>query len=289
MTRLQTPTAVSTTTPPAVRAPARDRRRGRVVTALLFATVSLAALACFSWPLIIPASSGQSPVIPAILVCLIVPVLAVVAVIVADRGVSGSPNAATFVAMLGLLAAAGTLARLFASAAGGVEAIFIILIIGGAAFGPRFGFLLGMVTIGVSALAWGMVGPWVPFQMFATAWVGAGAGLVSLATRRLTRRATARQRRWSEFATLSVYGIVAAYLYGALLNLWFWPFAVGGGTSISYEAGATVGLNLSHFVIYTLVTSTLTWDTVRAATTLVGLIVIGPALMAGLRRAKLGR
>ena len=38
MTRLQTPTAVSTTPPPAVRAPARDRRRGRVVTALLFAT-----------------------------------------------------------------------------------------------------------------------------------------------------------------------------------------------------------------------------------------------------------
>ena len=289
MTRLQTPTDVATTIPPPVHAPARDRRRGRLATALLFATVSLAALACFAWPLVIPASSGQSPLIPAILVCLVVPVLAVVAVIVADRGVSGSPNAATFVAMLGLLAAAGTLARLFASAAGGVEAIFIILIIGGAAFGPRFGFLLGMVTIGVSALAWGMVGPWVPFQMFATAWVGAGAGLVSLAIRRVTRRATARQRRWSEFATLSVYGIVAAYLYGALLNLWFWPFAVGGETSISYEAGAAVGLNLSHFVVYTLVTSTLTWDTVRAATTVVGLIGMGPALMAGLRRAKLGR
>ena len=289
MTRLQTPTDVATTIPPPVHAPARDRRRGRLATALLFATVSLAALACFAWPLVIPASSGQSPLIPAILVCLVVPVLAVVAVIVADRGVSGSPNAATFVAMLGLLAAAGTLARLFASAAGGVEAIFIILIIGGAAFGPRFGFLLGMVTIGVSALAWGMVGPWVPFQMFATAWVGAGAGLVSLAIRRLTRRVTARQRRWSEFPALSVYGIVAAYLYGALLNLWFWPFAVGGETSISYEAGATVGLNLSHFVVYTLVTSTLTWDTVRAATTVVGLIVMGPALMAGLRRAKLGR
>ncbi len=289
MTRLQTPTDVATTIPPPVHAPARDRRRGRLATALLFATVSLAALACFAWPLVIPASSGQSPVVPAVLVCLVVPVLAVVAVIVADRGVVGSPNAATFVAMLGLLAAAGTLARLFASAAGGVEAIFIILIIGGAAFGPRFGFLLGMVTIGVSALAWGMVGPWVPFQMFATAWVGAGAGLVSLAIRRVTRRATARQRRWSEFATLSVYGIVAAYLYGALLNLWFWPFAVGGETSISYEAGAAVGLNLSHFVVYTLVTSTLTWDTVRAATTVVGLIVMGPALMAGLRRAKLGR
>ena len=289
MTQLQTPTDVSTTIPPTVRAPARDRRRGRVVTALLFATVSLAALACFAWPLVIPASSGQSPVVPAVLVCLVVPVLAVVAVLVADRGVSGSPNAATFVGMLGLLAAAGTLARLFASAAGGVEAIFIILIIGGAAFGPRFGFLLGMVTIGVSALAWGMVGPWVPFQMFATAWVGAGAGLVSLAIRRLTRRVTARQRRWSEFPALSVYGIVAAYLYGALLNLWFWPFAVGGETSISYEAGATVGLNLSHFVVYTLVTSTLTWDTVRAATTVVGLIGMGPALMAGLRRAKLGR
>jgi len=289
VTRLKTATQVAAASLLDVRPSPPLQRRGRVVTALLFVVVSLTALACFAWPLVIPASGGQSPIVPAILICLVVPVLAVVAVIVADRGISGSPSAATFVAMLGLLAAAGTVARLFASAAGGVEAIFIVLIIGGAAFGPRFGFLLGMVTIGVSALAWGMVGPWVPFQMFATAWVGAGAGLVSLTIQRIARRLTARQRRWTELAALSVYGIVAAYLYGALLNLWFWPFAVGGGTSISYEAGADVGLNLSHFVVYTLVTSTLTWDTVRAVTTVVGLIVIGPALMAGLRRAKLGR
>ena len=80
------------------------------------------------------------------------------------------------------------------------------------------------------------------------------------------------------------YGIVASYAFGLLMNLWFWPFAVGTQTGISYEPGASVGQNLASFVLYSLITSTLTWDTLRAVTTTIGLLVIGRAVLASLRR-----
>jgi len=70
------------------------------------------------------------------------------------------------------------------------------------------------------------------------------------------------------------------------MNLWYWPFAVGYGTGISYDGSAPLGVNLSSFLLYSLVTSTLSWDTLRAVTTVVGLVVIGRPVLAALRRAK---
>ncbi len=84
------------------------------------------------------------------------------------------------------------------------------------------------------------------------------------------------------------YGIVASYLFGLVMNLWYWPFAVGMGTDISYAAGAPISQNLASFGLYSLLTSTLTWDTVRAITTAVGIALVGRAALAALRRAKLG-
>jgi hypothetical protein len=48
------------------------------------------------------------------------------------------------------------------------------------------------------------------------AWVGMGAGL-------LPRRVTGR----AEIRMLAVYGVVAAYAFGLLLNLSSWPFVLG--------------------------------------------------------------
>ena len=70
------------------------------------------------------------------------------------------------------------------------------------------------------------------------------------------------------------------------MNLWFWPFAVGAGTGISYEPGAPLATNLASFLVYSLVTSTATWDTLRAITTVVGILVVGRAILSALRRAK---
>ena len=85
---------------------------------------------------------------------------------------------------------------------------------------------------------------------------------------------------------LAAYGLVSSYAFGLIMNFWYWPFGVGLGTDISYSAGAPIGQNLASFGIYSLVTSTLTWDTVRAITTTAGILLLGPAVLAALRRAR---
>jgi energy-coupling factor transport system substrate-specific component len=123
------------------------------------------------------------------------------------------------------------------------------------------------------------VGPWLPFQMLASAWVGMGAGL-------LPRRFTGR----AEIAMLVVYGIVAAYVFGLLMNLSGWPFLLGVEVqghegSLSYVPGAPLLENLETFLVYTLITSTGSFDTGRAITNSVAIILLGPAVLTTLRRA----
>ena len=55
--------------------------------------------------------------------------------------------------------------------------------------------------------------------------------------------------------------------------------------SLSYVAGAPLLENLHRFGVYTLLTSTGSWDTGRAITTSLALIVLGPAILTTLRRA----
>ena len=85
---------------------------------------------------------------------------------------------------------------------------------------------------------------------------------------------------------LCAYGIAASYLFGLLMNMWFWPFAVGAGTGISYIPGGSIGENLASFFLYSLLTSTAGWDTLRAVTTVIGLLLVGRPILAALRRAK---
>ncbi|MCY1379802.1 hypothetical protein D9M69_675560 [compost metagenome] len=51
-------------------------------------------------------------------------------------------------------------------------------------------------------------------------------------------------------------------------------------------AGAPLGTNLSSFILYSLLTSTAGWDTLRAVTTIIGITVVGRAILAALRRVK---
>ena len=84
---------------------------------------------------------------------------------------------------------------------------------------------------------------------------------------------------------LAAYGAFWAYAYGFLLNLWFWPWAIGADTELSFVAGAPVLENLHRFVLFTVGTSTLGWDTGRAVTNVVAIVVLGPAILSVLRRA----
>ncbi|GGI90785.1 ATP-binding cassette domain-containing protein [Pseudarthrobacter scleromae] len=249
----------------------RRLRMPRGVELAVLAAANLLALAAFCWPLL-AAALPQDAAAALPYAALAIAPLAVVAIVVS---LDGSVRSAHTVALLGVLAAVGSAVRLASTGVGGVEAVFILLILAGRAFGAQFGMLLGAATIALSSALWGGIGPWTPFQIFACAWVGAGAGL-------LPRRVRGKAELWM----LCGYGIVASYLFGLLTNLWFWPFAVGAGTGISYVPGAPLGTNLSSFLLYSLVTSTAGWDTLRAVTTIIGIAVVGRAILAALRRVK---
>ena len=68
------------------------------------------------------------------------------------------------------------------------------------------------------------------------------------------------------------------------MNMWFWPFAIGNETSVSFVAGDPVLENLHRFVVFTLLTSTWGWDTGRAITNAMALVAVGPAVLVVLRR-----
>jgi energy-coupling factor transport system substrate-specific component len=236
--------------------------------AVLLALASVVGLAAFLWPFFVaPHRFGSSATPPLLFGLLVLLVLAVVAAEVADGGID-----AKAVATLGVLAAIGAALRPLGAGTAGIETVFFLLILAGRVFGPGFGFCLGCTTLFASALITAGVGPWLPYQMFGSAWVGLGAGLLP----------AVRGRR--EVALLAVYGTVAGYLYGLLLNLSFWPFAVDPGSSIAFVPGASVGTNLSRYLAFD-VTTSLGWDTGRAVTNAVAVLVTGPAVLATLRRA----
>jgi hypothetical protein len=256
-------------------------RRFRVpVSSWLLVAASAGAAAGFAWPLLAAAVPAQAQAAVPVLSLALMPALVVAVALTLDREM----YTARTVAMLGVLTAVGAAVRIAGTGVAGVEAVFIVLILAGRAYGARFGLLLGISTIALSSVLWGGIGPWTPFQAFACGWVGAGAGLLP--------RIRARSPRLSgvlELGMLALYGVVAAYAFGLVMNLWFWPFAVGAGSGLSYLPGAPLAQNLASFGLYSLVTSTLTWDTVRAITTVLGIALVGPALLPALRRAKLGR
>lgn len=239
-------------------------------TAIALALASAAGLAMFAWPLVLdpPADFTHTRDAPYVF-ALILPVL--MAVVLAELTSRGMDTKA--LAMLGVLAAIGAALRPLGAGTGGIELVFFLLVLGGRVYGPAFGFVQGSTTLFASALVTGGIGPWLPFQMLASSWVGLGAGFLP------------RARGRAEVALLAVYGGVAAYGYGFLVNLWGWPFSLGGDTQLSYVAGGAVLDNLHRFVLYTLATSTWGWDTGRAITNVVALVLVGPAVLATLRRA----
>ncbi len=242
----------------------------RTASALLLA--SLTGIVMFCSPLFVrvPASSvGHTSDAPLLFVVVLPLVVAIVLASFADGGMDSKA-----LAMLGVLSAVNAALRPLGAGIAGVELVFFLLVLAGRVFGAGFGFVLGCTSMFASGLLTAGVGPWLPFQMLAAAWIGLGAGLLP---RRMSGRA--------EIAMLVAYGVVAAYLYGFLMNLWFWPFALGGGTDLSFVPGDPLLDNLHRFVVYTVTTSTLGWDTGRAITNAVAIVVLGPAVLATLRRA----
>ncbi|CAB4581611.1 unannotated protein [freshwater metagenome] len=240
----------------------------------LVATSSI-ALVLFAWPLV-----AGALLVPGGLGMTIALVGLPVVVVVASLSLDGTLRSTSVLALVAVLSALGAGARVLSVGVGGIEFIFIVVILAGRTLGARLGFIVGVIAVGLSSLVWGGFGPWTAFQMCAVGWVSAGAGLLPRLGDPVTPRGRTR-----ELVMLMAYGVLASYAFGLIMNLWFWPIAVGPGTTVSFVEGAPLLENVTRFVVYSLASSTLTWDTVRAITTMVGLALVGKPALQALRRA----
>ncbi len=238
-------------------------------SAMVLVVASVIGVVAFGWPFVLDPDAGlgherDAPLLFA------VTLLMVVVVLMAEIARGGIDAKA--VAMLGVLAALGAALRPLGGGVTGFQPMFLVVILGGRALGPGFGFVLGLVTMLGSAVVTGGVGPWLPFQMLGAAWMGLGAGLLP--------RASGRREVW----LVAGYGAVASVVYGFLLNLWFWPFTTGLDSQLSFVAGDPVLANVQRFLAFSLLTS-LGFDVVRALGTLVLTLLAGGLVLRALRRA----
>ena len=197
-----------------------------------------------------------------------------VAVVLTISEVSNSHLDAKSVALLGVLAALIAALRPLGAGAVGIEPMWFLLILSARVFGPSFGFLLGLTSVFISALLTGGLGPWLGYQIFAAAWIGLLAGL-------LPGRKRVRGKR--EIAMLMLFAVFASGLFGILMDLQFWPWALGANTQLSFLAGAPIGENLYRFFTFHFLTA-MAWDLPRAVFTSGLILVTGQPVLKALRR-----
>lgn len=242
--------------------------------AFTWACIVVIGVGAFAFPFWLPggatssaqAHAADAPIVTAVVASLVLVVIA----LELRRGVM---TAAT-VALLAVLCATGAILRLF-DLPGGGNMMFFLVVLAGAAFGARFGLLLGLTTMAVSAVVVGGVGPWLPFQMLAMSWLGACAGFLGDATRRLRPRV--------EVAVLAVYGWACGFVYGAIMNLWFWPFTRTPGSPISWDPDAGLSATLRSYWRFYVVTS-FAWDAAGAFANALLILLLGIPLLRSMRR-----
>ena len=242
----------------------------------LFYLLALAALAVFLFPFWAPASplasAGAAGTGEPSRALLLVVTLCTVLLLLGLLGEAQAGLTALTVAMLGTLVGLNTALRVAENVIplpGGFTPVFLLIGLVGFTFGPRLGFLMGALTMLVSGpLTAGGLGPWTPDQMVAAGWLGLGAAW--LPKGRLA------------IVSLAVYLTLWGWLYGALTNLYFWPY-----TLLAPDLGWTAGLGwretLTRYGRFYLATSLL-WDTAGALGNLALVLLAGRPLLEALER-----
>jgi len=113
------------------------------------------------------------------------------------------------IALIAVLGAAAAVGRVPFAALPNVQPTTFMVIISGFVFGPRAGFMVGSTAALVSNFFLGQ-GPWTPWQMFSWGLAGASAGLIKIVYPNIGTRG------------MSVFNFVWGYLFGWIMNLWFW-------------------------------------------------------------------
>lgn len=191
-------------------------------------------------------------------------------------------SSARMVALAGMLIAANSVLRFIEVAIpgpGGFSPIFFLIILSGYVFGAQFGFLIGALTLFVSALITGGVGPWLPSQMFTSGWVGMSAAFFTPLSIKL-----GWEGKHGEIGLLLFLGAVWGLLYGAIMNLWSWPF-ISGTPDQYWQPGLSWQSTLQRYGVFYLATS-LVWDLSRSLGNVLFIGLFGEATLRILRRFK---
>jgi energy-coupling factor transport system substrate-specific component len=249
----------------------------QVLTAVLFLLTAMIGAVALAYPFLLPLTAGpnpndsllranETPLLAALLIGMCLAVLLV--------ELQGQAAGAKTVAALGVLVAITAILRFIEVAIpgpGGFSPIFAPIIVSGYVFGPRFGFLMGAMTLLVSAIITAGVGPWLPYQMFTAGWIGLTAGwLPHLSRPKL------------ELSLLIGFGFAWGFLYGAVMNLYTWPFLVGD-PAMTWEPGAGLAGGLSRYAIFYMATS-FVWDSIAAFGNALLLIILGIPTIRALNR-----
>jgi energy-coupling factor transport system substrate-specific component len=246
-------------------------------TTIVLAITSLIGVAAFLSPFWLArtqttgadrtAHGGDAPLLFAVIgvFCLVV--------LLIETGGGADPDAKR-VALLGVLVAANAALRLIPGIFG-ASPIFFLPICVGFVWGSSFGFLLGAASIAVSALLTGGIGPWLPFQMMTLGWVGLTAGL--LPGRRVPpspnpslvrgRGELSPPSATQSLIALAIFAALWGFLFGAIMNLWFWPFAAPASPAESglyWAPGLGVGETMRRYLVFYGATSAV-YDAFRAA------------------------
>ncbi len=252
----------------------------RALSAAILALASLFGLAAFLYPFFMSALPGTGVMAHANDAPLLTVLLLGLCLTVVFTSLTAQQMTSKLVAVLGVLTALNAVLRMIPGP-GGFNAIFVLPILAGYAYGPTFGFLLGALSLLVSALIGGGVGPWLPYQMYATGWMGLLSGLLP---------ALPARRRW-EPVLLAVWGSLLGLLFGAIMNIWFWPFLAGNitgaaatdGIRTTWQPGMAIWETLRAYAVFYVATS-LWWDVARALGNALLILLFGRAILRVLRR-----
>jgi energy-coupling factor transport system substrate-specific component len=249
----------------------------RSLSTLIIGLASLLGLAAFLYPFLLPGRAASGAMAHTNDAPLVFVVLLVLCLATVFASLTSQQMTSKLVALLGILTALSAVLRTIPGPAG-FNAIFLLPILAGYCYGPTFGFMLGVLSLLVSALIGGGVGPWLPYQMLATGWVGLLSGFLP----------ELRQRR-IEPVMLAVWGALVGLIFGAIMNIWFWPFLAGGAAGFGQTAGGVwqpgmdVLATLRAYLSFYAVTS-LWWDAWRAAGNALLILFFGGAILRVLRR-----
>jgi energy-coupling factor transport system substrate-specific component len=252
-----------------------DLALGRLLSGLILTLATALGVVAFLYPFFSPRRvSGQAFMAHSTDAPLVFLVLLLLCVVVIISSLETGQMNSKIIAVLGILVAINAVLRLIPGPAGFTAMLFLPILCG-YAYGADFGFLLGALSLLVSAIVTGGMGPWLPYQMFSAGWMGMASAWLP----RLNRFGRV------EVVMLALWGAVLGLVFGAIMNLWFWPYLanVAASYDTQWQPGSGLWATLGSYAAF-YVTTSLWWDMGRAIGNLLLILLFGAPVLHLLRR-----